>query len=113
MGISFEESDFFPDQIFLFSDLNENVPAAYINMIRDPISRFESFYYFSRYGNKKGGGGNAKLTEEQRAETVDECVKNRRRECTQPVWQVVPYLCGQAKECMGRTITAVNLAKVI
>ena len=41
-------------------------------MIRDPIARFESFYYFSRFGNVKGGGGNAKLPEVQRLETVDQ-----------------------------------------
>lgn len=93
-----------------FSDLNENVPAAYINMIRDPIARFESFYYFSRFGNKKGGGGNARMSEEVRSETVDECVAKRRKECTQPVWQVVPYLCGMARECMTRSREAVQIA---
>ena len=81
-------------------------------MIRDPISRFESFYYFSRFGNVKGGGGKARLSEEQRLETVDECVANRRRECLQPVWQVVPYICGMRKECLQRHSEAVRIAKV-
>ena len=52
--------------------MSEDTPSVYINMIRDPIARFESFYYFSRFGNVKGGGGNAKLPEVQRLETVDQ-----------------------------------------
>ena len=95
-----------------FSELNEDFSAAYINMIRDPIDRFESFYYFSRFGNEKGGGGNARLSDEQRNESVDECVAKRRRECTQPVWQVVPYFCGMDAECNNRHIRAVQIAKV-
>ena len=49
--------------------------SAYINMIRDPIARFESFYYFSRFGNELGGGGKAKLTEERKNESIDQCVQ--------------------------------------
>ena len=60
--------------------MNEEMPSVYINMIRDPIARFESFYYFSRFGNVKGGGGKAKLPEVQRLETVDQCVERRRKE---------------------------------
>ena len=86
--------------------------VAYINMIRDPISRFESFYYFSRFGNNLGGGGKAKLTEEQRIETIDECISNKRRECVKPWWQVVPYLCGQHAKCLERGRWALERAKV-
>ena len=81
-------------------------------MIRDPIDRFESFYYFSRFGNVKGGGGKAKLSEIQKLETVDQCVERRRKECIQPVWQVVPYLCGSAPVCQERSRDALERAKV-
>ena len=81
-------------------------------MIRDPIARFESFYYFSRFGNVKGGGGNAKLPEIQKLETVDQCVQRRRRECEEPVWQVIPYLCGMDPICSKRDRAALEQAKV-
>ena len=93
------------------SEITES-KIGYINMIRDPIARFESFYYFSRFGNVLGGGGKAKLTDEQRHETIDECILNKRRECVKPWWQVVPYLCGQHPKCMERGRWAVEQAKV-
>ena len=99
-------------QIMLLSELAEDVSSVYINMIRDPIDRFESFYYFSRFGNVKGGGGKAKLSEIQKLETVDQCVERRRKECIQPVWQVVPYLCGSAPVCQERSRDALERAKV-
>lgn len=89
----------------------EKEKVAYINMIRDPIARFESFYYFSRFGNNLGGGGRAKLNEERKAETVDECVAKKRQECVKPWWQIVPYLCGQDPRCQERDQWAVDRAK--
>ena len=61
----------------------------------------------------KGGGGKAKLPEVQKLETVDDCVKRRRKECTEPVWQVVPYLCGMDKICQERGRPALEQAKVV
>ena len=93
-----------------FKDFQKENPV-YINMIRDPISRFESFYYFSRYGNNKGGGGQAHQYDELKDETVDTCVEKRRKECLMPYWQIVPYFCGQDKRCSERTQWATDEAK--
>ena len=86
--------------------------SAYINIIRDPVARFEAFYYFSRHGNELGGGGKAKLSEERKLESVDDCVAKKRPECKNPWWQVVPYICGHHPKCNTRSQEAVDIAKV-
>uniref|UniRef100_H2ZJG2 Sulfotransferase n=1 Tax=Ciona savignyi TaxID=51511 RepID=H2ZJG2_CIOSA len=84
----------------------------YVNMIRDPVERFESFYYFSRFGNERGGGGaSSRMSEIRRQESIDECIQRRRQECIKPYWQVVPYFCGQDAGCMTRSQWAVEKAK--
>ena len=83
----------------------------YINMIRDPIKRFESFYYFIRFGNEEGDGADVAMSEEKLKMTIDECVKKRSRECTEPKWQLVPYFCGHDPRCRSRTQWAVDQAK--
>ena len=38
-------------------------------MTRDPVSRFQSFYYFSRFGNERGdGGAKMRMSDERRHE---------------------------------------------
>lgn len=90
-------------QYYVEFEKKDESKIAYINMIRDPIARFESFYYFSRFGNNLGGGGHAKLDEAQKQETIDECVQKKRFCCKSPWWQVVPYLCGQDPRCSEKS----------
>jgi len=82
----------------------------YINFIRDPIERFESFYYFTRFGNDHNEG-NSWMDDQRRNEDIDECVRNRRSECLNPYWQVVPYFCGNDPGCSSRSQWSVDKAK--
>ncbi|CAK8694315.1 unnamed protein product [Clavelina lepadiformis] len=92
-----------------FTRFNSKQPI-YINMIRDPVARFESFYYFSRFGNERGGGA-GRMSDVRRQEGIDECIQNNRQECSKPYWQMVPYFCGQDPGCMSRSQWAVDKAK--
>ena len=42
---------------------------------------------------------------------ISECIKENVNECRKPVWQLVPYLCGQEPFCRNRTDQAVQKAK--
>ena len=46
-------------------------------MIRDPVEKFRSFYYFIRNGNLEGDGADVVMSEKKRLMTIDECVQNK------------------------------------
>jgi len=86
----------------------------YMNLIRDPVDRFVSFYYFSRYGNKRAqdaGRSKQQVPNDLVNESIDDCITRRRRECIEPIWHTVPYICGNDKICMKRHEASVQQAK--
>jgi len=93
-----------------FEEFNFKRPL-YLNMIRDPMKRFESFYYFIRFGNKEGDGADVAMSDARKYMTIDECVRAHDRECLEPKWQLVPYFCGHDPRCRQRSSWAVEKAK--
>nr|XP_026690936.1 uronyl 2-sulfotransferase-like [Ciona intestinalis] len=89
-------------------------PPLYINMIRDPIERFQSQYYFKRYGDVRSAHGR-KVKPWKRGElemSISECVLSNHYECsTSKLWYIVPYFCGQDLMCKHPTPESLNRAK--
>ena len=109
---------FFPvftrHQYFIDFESHDFPAPVYMNLIRDPVDRFASFYYFSRYGNARSGLKKAPpnhMTLDVWNESLDECVSNHRRECISPIWHTVPYLCGNSGACQEKTEHAIQETK--
>jgi len=84
-----------------FTKLGIEQPT-YINVVRDPITRFSSMYYFNRYGFSSMGSADRlgatrhswKGDQSDYEQTLDDCVQNNKLECTEPQQVLVRYFCG-------------------
>ncbi|XP_077866542.1 uronyl 2-sulfotransferase-like [Saccoglossus kowalevskii] len=79
------------------------IQPVYINIIRDPIDRFVSNYYFRRFGDAQHPQYiNHSISD--RYLTLDECVLYNKSECSEHrLFYVVPYFCGQDPRCRKPT----------
>uniref|UniRef100_H2ZBE7 Heparan sulfate 2-O-sulfotransferase 1 n=1 Tax=Ciona savignyi TaxID=51511 RepID=H2ZBE7_CIOSA len=70
----------------------------YINILREPLERLISFYYFIRYGDDYRKG--LRRTKQGDKTTFDECLAQNGHDC-QPraLWLQIPMMCGQSAEC--------------
>ncbi|XP_044750881.1 heparin sulfate O-sulfotransferase-like isoform X2 [Coccinella septempunctata] len=84
---------------FAYFDFSKfHVPKPYfINIIRRPLDRFISYYYFVRYGDNY----RPYLIRKKHGNTsFDECVAKKLPECDpNNLWLQVPFFCGHAANC--------------
>jgi len=73
-------------------------PPIFINMIREPLERLVSHYYFVRYGDTYLP--NKVLQHQGDSTTFDECVKQKSSQCSpKKMWLQIPNFCGSDVEC--------------
>ncbi|XP_070562686.1 uronyl 2-sulfotransferase-like [Ptychodera flava] len=85
---------------------------VWINLIRDPLRRFISLYYFKRFGDPHTAAGEFNMPEEIINRSFDDCVLNNIFECsTKASFRVVPYFCGHGEGCRMPNKWAVEQAK--
>ena len=73
-----------------------------INIVRDPVARFISKYYYNRFGFENPNPVAAKkwrhpMPDDVRAMTLDECVRKSVPECAQPSLDLILYFCGHSE----------------
>merc|ERR1712227_591714 len=86
---------------FNFSRFGLEEPT-YINVVRDPVTRYSSWYYFERYGWQRQQGSRSRFfgDEEDKMRTLDECVQGDYPECLEPLQVLIKYFCGtDMKKC--------------
>ena len=83
---------------------------VYFNIVRNPVDRFISRYYYIRYGFTKAKIGH-NMDENHRNMTLTECVKTEDKECAKPEMIMIPYFCGSSELCLKSGKEALEIAK--
>jgi len=99
---------------FHFPEIFFGKDVEYINLLREPVSRIVSDYYYLRYGNR-GRNDKIEVLQTRGNFTLDECVRlddmNRKRCLNEDFVNILQsrYLCGRdGGECEGLALPEVS-----
>lgn len=75
-----------------------NIKPLYINIVRKPLDRLVSYYYFLRNGDNFRP--NIVRKKQGDKKSFDECYERRDHDCREEnLWLQIPFFCGQFSEC--------------
>ncbi|XP_078481853.1 uronyl 2-sulfotransferase-like isoform X2 [Ciona intestinalis] len=90
---------------------------TYLNVIRDPVERYISAYYFNRFGFKGWTAEKAKkwlvkMSDDKRSMSLDDCVSRNVTQCLYDnPSRYLNYFCGQDNQCSRSNEWSLNKAK--
>ena len=89
-----------------FTDFGMEMPV-YINLVREPIERLMSEYYYIRFKAPRP------MAESVRKMSFEDCIKNKMKECTDPktIFKILPYFCGSLPRCTEPSTWVLERAK--
>ena len=92
-----------------FKTLGLSKTYLYLNLIREPLARFVSAFYFYRTPSKVVKKGHSV---DRVNVTLNKCVETNYKECTQAehIFRIVPFFCGYDPRCHVPSQWALNQA---
>jgi len=80
---------------------------TYINVIREPVSWFQSHYYFERNGWSmvQGDRNSFKGTEADRLRTINQCINGHFPDCVECKWTYLNFISGQPKGYRAKALS--------
>ncbi|PAA58987.1 hypothetical protein BOX15_Mlig018388g2 [Macrostomum lignano] len=85
-----------------FGRLGSPLQPLHINIIRDPLERLISYFYFLRFGDDYRPHLVRKRMRNKRTQqmTFDQCVEQGHKDCSEKsLWLQVPFFCGHDAHC--------------